>query len=221
MSETATALPTKTGSSEITRLNALRHGVLSKHTVLPWEEHANTTRWSTRSPKSTRREVPPRSISWRNWPEFYGEKALVVTVLGVPDAAFFQAVPRSTLCRSPVPPPRAACSAPESGLLGPSPTPTALRSVLGGREGGEDLVTSLLDLGQLGISGPAAAAWLRTIAHATARTRNPTLCGPGPRSQAYTLGIPDVCTKSCSAVPSARSGRAHTCSSTVPKRSRF
>ena len=54
MSETTTALPTKTGSSEITRLNALRHGVLSKHTVLPWEEHANTTRWSTRSPKSTR-----------------------------------------------------------------------------------------------------------------------------------------------------------------------
>lgn len=57
MSETTTALPTKTGSSEITRLHALRHGVLSNHTVLPWEEHADTMRWSTRSPKSMRREV--------------------------------------------------------------------------------------------------------------------------------------------------------------------
>ncbi len=38
MSETTTVLPTKTGSYEITRLNALRHGVLSKHTVLPWED---------------------------------------------------------------------------------------------------------------------------------------------------------------------------------------
>jgi phosphatidylserine/phosphatidylglycerophosphate/cardiolipin synthase-like enzyme len=52
--------------------------------------------------------------------------------------------------------------------------------VLGGRECGEDLVTSLLDLGQLVISGPAAAAWLRTIAHATARTPKPDLVWSGP-----------------------------------------
>jgi cardiolipin synthase len=71
-------------------------------------------------------------------------------------------------------------SALESGLLGPSPTPTALRSVLGSREGGEDLVTSLLDLGRLGISGSAAAAWLRTIAHAAARTPKPDLVRSGP-----------------------------------------
>lgn len=71
-------------------------------------------------------------------------------------------------------------SALESGLLGPSPTPTALRSVLGCREGGEDLVASLLDLGRLGISGPAAAAWLRTIARATARAPKPDLVWSGP-----------------------------------------
>lgn len=71
-------------------------------------------------------------------------------------------------------------SALESGLLGPSPTPTALRSVLGGPEGGEDLVTSLLDLGRLGISGPAAGAWLRTIARAAARAPKPDLVWSGP-----------------------------------------
>lgn len=33
-----TALPTETGGTEITRFNALRHGVLSRYTVLPWED---------------------------------------------------------------------------------------------------------------------------------------------------------------------------------------
>ena len=28
----------ETGGTEITRFNALRHGVLSRHTVLPWED---------------------------------------------------------------------------------------------------------------------------------------------------------------------------------------
>ena len=71
-------------------------------------------------------------------------------------------------------------SALESGLLGPSPTPASLRSVLGNREDAEDLVASLLELGRLGISGPAAAAWLRTIERAAARTRKPDLVWSGP-----------------------------------------
>ena len=37
MSETKINLPTETGSTEMTRFNALRHGVLSRYTVLPWE----------------------------------------------------------------------------------------------------------------------------------------------------------------------------------------
>ena len=30
--------PGATGGTEITRFNALRHGVLSRYTVLPWED---------------------------------------------------------------------------------------------------------------------------------------------------------------------------------------
>src|SRR6266576_6167622 len=38
MSETKPTLPAETGGTEITRFNALRHGVLSRYTVLPWED---------------------------------------------------------------------------------------------------------------------------------------------------------------------------------------
>ncbi len=71
-------------------------------------------------------------------------------------------------------------SALESGLLGPSPTVSSLRSVLGNREDAEGLAASLLELGRLGISGPAAAAWLRTVERAAARTRKPDLVWSGP-----------------------------------------
>ncbi len=68
----------------------------------------------------------------------------------------------------------------DSGLVGPSPTPASLRSVLGNREGAENVVAALLELGRLGISGPAAAAWLRTVAQAAARTPKPDLVWSGP-----------------------------------------
>jgi phosphatidylserine/phosphatidylglycerophosphate/cardiolipin synthase-like enzyme len=71
-------------------------------------------------------------------------------------------------------------SALESGLLGPSPTPTTLVSVLGSREGAETLIVSLLELGRIGISGPAAAVLLRAIARAEARTPKPDLVWSGP-----------------------------------------
>ena len=38
MNETKPALPAEIGGTEITRFNALRHGVLSRYTVLPWED---------------------------------------------------------------------------------------------------------------------------------------------------------------------------------------
>ena len=38
MIETKPTLPAETGGTEITRFNALRHGVLSRYTVLPWED---------------------------------------------------------------------------------------------------------------------------------------------------------------------------------------
>ena len=40
MNEINSSLPAKIGSTEITRFNALRHGVLSRYTVLPWEDAA-------------------------------------------------------------------------------------------------------------------------------------------------------------------------------------
>jgi hypothetical protein len=38
MTRTPQTLPAETGGTEITRFNALRHGVLSRYTVLPWED---------------------------------------------------------------------------------------------------------------------------------------------------------------------------------------
>jgi len=73
-------------------------------------------------------------------------------------------------------------SALESGLLGPSPTLASLRSVLGNREDTEGLAAALVELGRLGISGPAAAAWLRTLDRATASTRKPDLVWSGPEA---------------------------------------
>jgi hypothetical protein len=52
--------------------------------------------------------------------------------------------------------------------------------VLGRPEGAADLIASLLELGRLGISGPGAAAWLRTIAKAATRTPKPDLVWSGP-----------------------------------------
>jgi phosphatidylserine/phosphatidylglycerophosphate/cardiolipin synthase-like enzyme len=71
-------------------------------------------------------------------------------------------------------------SALESGLLGPSPSLASLGSVLGNREDAGDIAASLLELGRLGISGPAAAAWLRTLDRAATRIRKPDLVWSGP-----------------------------------------
>jgi hypothetical protein len=38
MTETELPLPADTSGTEITRFNALKHGVLSRYTVLPWED---------------------------------------------------------------------------------------------------------------------------------------------------------------------------------------
>ena len=69
MNETKSALPAKIGGAEITRFNALRHGVLSRYTVLPWERCGRISRrsWSRRSSPSTPCTGRPRSIWSRNW----------------------------------------------------------------------------------------------------------------------------------------------------------
>lgn len=68
----------------------------------------------------------------------------------------------------------------ESGLLGPSSTMASLRSVLGNQGDAKGLAAALLELERLGISGPAAAAWLRTVARVAERIRKPDLVWSGP-----------------------------------------
>ncbi len=71
-------------------------------------------------------------------------------------------------------------SALESGLLAGPYSASSLRSGLGIGEGGEGVVGALLGLERLGITGPAAAAWIRTVEEATSRTPRPDLVWSGP-----------------------------------------
>lgn len=68
----------------------------------------------------------------------------------------------------------------ESELLVAPCSAASLRSVLGIREGGEEVVEALLELQGLGISGRSAAAWIRTVERAAARTPKPDLVWSGP-----------------------------------------
>lgn len=68
----------------------------------------------------------------------------------------------------------------ESGLLLGPHSVSSLRSVLGNIQSGEEIVGALLDLERLGISGPAAAAWIRTVDRVTARASKPDLVWSGP-----------------------------------------
>ena len=71
-------------------------------------------------------------------------------------------------------------SAFDSGLLVPPYSAATLRSVLGIRDGADDVAKFVLELESLGISGPAAAAWIRTIDAATSRVQRPDLVWSGP-----------------------------------------
>jgi phosphatidylserine/phosphatidylglycerophosphate/cardiolipin synthase-like enzyme len=71
-------------------------------------------------------------------------------------------------------------SALDSGFLSPPYSAGTLRSVLGVQEDDEDLVGALVELEQLGIFGPAAAAWIRTVEEATSRMPKPDLVWSGP-----------------------------------------
>ena len=56
----------------------------------------------------------------------------------------------------------------------------SLRCVLGTRHGTEALIADLDGLAHVGISGRAAAAWIRTLHQATARAPSPDLVWSGP-----------------------------------------
>jgi hypothetical protein len=71
-------------------------------------------------------------------------------------------------------------SALESGLVGAPHSLVSLRSILGVREGGEEVVAVLLRLERLGASGRAAADWVRTLGEVMARAPRPDLVWSGP-----------------------------------------
>jgi hypothetical protein len=71
-------------------------------------------------------------------------------------------------------------SALESGLLTTPYSPTSLRSVLGTEAGGDGITSALLELERSGISGPAAAIWIRTVDVAISQTPRPDLVWSGP-----------------------------------------
>jgi phosphatidylserine/phosphatidylglycerophosphate/cardiolipin synthase-like enzyme len=71
-------------------------------------------------------------------------------------------------------------SALESALLATPYSAASLQSVVGIQEGGQKVVEALLELERLGISGPAAAAWIRTMEEAISRTPRPDLVWSGP-----------------------------------------
>lgn len=68
----------------------------------------------------------------------------------------------------------------ESGVLISPCTSAALRSVLGIREGVDEVARALDTLEKMGISGAATAAWIRTVEDATARVPMPDLVWSGP-----------------------------------------
>ncbi len=71
-------------------------------------------------------------------------------------------------------------SALKSGLITAPYSAASLRSVLARAEGIDAVLAALLELDHLGISGPAAAEWIRAIERAQARTPRPDLVWSGP-----------------------------------------
>lgn len=71
-------------------------------------------------------------------------------------------------------------SALASGLLAAPYSATSLRSVMGNEQGSKEVADALLELDRLGVSGPAAAAWIQTVEDATSRVPRPDLVWSGP-----------------------------------------
>lgn len=68
----------------------------------------------------------------------------------------------------------------ETGVLPLSCSAAFLVSVLGLREGGEEIAGALRELETMGVTGPAAGAWLKTVEKAALRTPKPDLVWSGP-----------------------------------------
>ena len=71
-------------------------------------------------------------------------------------------------------------SALETGLLSPPYSVIALQSAIGRGESAEDILAGLSELERLGVSGTAAANWLRSLDEILSRTLKPDLIWSGP-----------------------------------------
>jgi phosphatidylserine/phosphatidylglycerophosphate/cardiolipin synthase-like enzyme len=71
-------------------------------------------------------------------------------------------------------------SALSAGLLGPSSSSVMFGSVMGRVDDVEEIRAALSELGDLGMSGTGAAAWIRSAARAAARSPRPDLVWSGP-----------------------------------------
>ena len=71
-------------------------------------------------------------------------------------------------------------SALETGLLASPYSTASLQAVVGAGSRGDEIIEPLLALERLGVSGPGAAAWLRTVGDAVGRTPKPDLVWSGP-----------------------------------------
>ena len=68
----------------------------------------------------------------------------------------------------------------DTGMITASSSPATVRSVLGLRDGGEELLENLNALERMGVSGRAAAAWLHAVEQARTRSPSPDLVWSGP-----------------------------------------
>lgn len=75
---------------------------------------------------------------------------------------------------------RRLASALEAGLVSSPFSTASLQSVLGVQPHCEEVVGALTDLDRLGVSGVAAAAWIRAVEDATSRVPRPDLVWSGP-----------------------------------------
>ena len=68
----------------------------------------------------------------------------------------------------------------DAGQLPDHPSPLAVRSVLGIRNGIEEMITDLDKLARIGISGRAVAAWIRAVDQSSSTAPMPDLVWSGP-----------------------------------------
>ena len=68
----------------------------------------------------------------------------------------------------------------DAGVVTAASSPATLRTTLGLRAGGEDVAVDLDELAGMGVSGRAAAAWLRTVERASAPASRPDIVWSGP-----------------------------------------